>query len=71
MYKIKFLSLKDKTIHRRECGWVIRHIMSLLTLTLATCLLVPGHVWGAWPVVTWHGAGGTASECDQMIETIR
>ena len=23
------------------------------------------------PVVTWHGLGGTASECDHMIETIR
>ena len=45
--------------------------MSLLTLTMVTCLLGPGHVSGAWPVVTWHGAGGTASECDKMIETIR
>ena len=25
----------------------------------------------AIPVVTWHGLGGTASECDRMIETIR
>ena len=22
-------------------------------------------------MVTWHGLGGTASECDRMIETIR
>ena len=25
----------------------------------------------AVPVVTWHGLGGTASECDRMIQTIR
>lgn len=50
---------------------MIHHMMSLLTLALVTCLLGTGHVSGAWPVVTWHGAGGTASECDKMIETIR
>lgn len=50
---------------------ILHHMMSLLTLAVVTCLLGPGHVSGAWPVVTWHGAGGTASECDKMIETIR
>ena len=42
--------------------------------TLPELVLVVSLVRGAagsWPVVTWHGAGGTMAECDQMIATIR
>ena len=38
---------------------------SFLLLLLATSALA------TVPVVTWHGLGGTASECERMIETIR
>ena len=41
--------------------------MQLLVLVVS---LVRGAA-GSWPVVTWHGAGGTMAECDQMIATIR
>ena len=34
-------------------------------------LFFSGSGQAAIPVVTWHGLGGTASECDRMIETIR
>ena len=65
------VSNSERQDNTQEWGSMIHHMMSLLTLALVTCLLGPGHVSGAWPVVTWHGAGGTASECDKMIETIR
>ena len=39
-------------------------LLSLLVSLLSTSQASP-------PVVTWHGLGGTASECDHMIETIR
>ena len=41
----------------------------LAVLVLAVTLLEGAA--GSWPVVTWHGAGGTMAECDQMIATIR
>jgi len=34
-------------------------------------LFFSGSGQAAFPVVTWHGLGGTASECDRMIQTIR
>jgi len=37
----------------------------LLLLTLIPSLLA------TTPIVTWHGAGGSASECDSLISTIR
>ena len=30
-----------------------------------------GSVMSSIPIVTWHGLGGTQSECDRMIDTIR
>jgi len=30
-----------------------------------------GSVMTSIPIVTWHGLGGTQSECDRMIDTIR
>ena len=39
-------------------------ILLLLLLRVTSLLCSP-------PVVTWHGLGGTASECDRMIDTIR
>ena len=45
-------------------------IMQGRMLPLLVVSLVRGAA-GSWPVVTWHGAGGTMAECDQMIATIR
>ena len=41
------------------------------SLLLLLLLLLSRSAEAAIPVVTWHGLGGTASECDRMIETIR
>ncbi len=66
------VSNSERQDNTQEWGRIIHHhIMSLPTLAMVTCLLGASHVSGTWPVVTWHGAGGTASECDKMIETIR
>ena len=43
---------------------------STLPVLVLVVTLVRGAA-GSWPVVTWHGAGGTMAECDQMIATIR
>ena len=44
-------------------------LLVLVLMVLAVTLLQGAA--GSWPVVTWHGAGGTMAECDQMIATIR
>ena len=63
---------KEKITNYCYVNIVCQSVMSsMLPHQVSVLSAVLSAVMGATPLVTWHGLGGTTSECDRMIDTIR